>query len=162
VIPNLFELLGLRRRRYSALSAWQSTRCVDRRTDSCGLRACSYGVYYSIPNALADFLLIVDICLHFCTAYKNQKSVMIHDLAKIRRHYLGTSFPLHFVVAFPIDYIIWGVFVGSGNPTPSHTIALMRLFKLVRGIQQMRRASKASATDTKADSVRCSSSPHLM
>jgi len=140
------------------LSAWQSTRCVDGRGRA-GLRACSYGVYYHIPNALADFLLIVDICLHFCTAYKNQKSVMIHDLGKIRRHYLGTSFPLHFVVAFPVDYIIWGVFEGSGNLTPSHTIALMRLFKLVRGIKQMINTSKASATDTNADSVRPQAHP---
>lgn len=113
----------------------------------------TYGVYYAIPNSVADFLMVVDICLNFLTAYKNQKSVLVHDLGKIRRHYLGTQFPLHFVVAFPVDYIIWGVFEGSGNITPSHTIALMRLFKLVRGIREMYNKTKGNASDTKADSL---------
>ncbi len=38
-----------------------------------------------------DFLLVMDIVLQFFRAYVNKKSVLVVQLARIRRNYLGTT-----------------------------------------------------------------------
>ena len=38
-----------------------------------------------------DFLLVMDIVLQFFRAYVNKKSVLVVQLARIRRNYLGTQ-----------------------------------------------------------------------
>ena len=40
-----------------------------------------------------DFLLIMDIILQFFRAYINKKSVLVVQLGRIRRNYLGQSQP---------------------------------------------------------------------
>lgn len=36
-----------------------------------------------------DCLLVIDVILHFFRAYPNKKSVLVVELSKIRRNYLG-------------------------------------------------------------------------
>ena len=40
-----------------------------------------------------DFLLVMDIVLQFFRAYVNKKSVLVVQLARIRRNYLGNGQP---------------------------------------------------------------------
>lgn len=46
---------------------------------------------YSLGAQVLDFLLVMDIVLQFFRAYVNKKSVLVVQLARIRRNYLGTS-----------------------------------------------------------------------
>jgi len=110
------------------------------------------GQRYTALNMVADSLVFTDIVLNFLTAYKNKKSVLVYDLSKIRRHYLGSSFPVHFMVAFPVDHIIWIVFILAGHNRPNHTIAWMRTPKLLR-FWELYESQKSSASDTKADTI---------
>lgn len=45
---------------------------------------------YSLGAQVLDFLLVMDIVLQFFRAYVNKKSVLVVQLARIRRDYLGT------------------------------------------------------------------------
>ena len=38
-----------------------------------------------------DCLLVIDVILHFFRAYPNKRSVLVVELSKIRRNYLGDS-----------------------------------------------------------------------
>ena len=42
-----------------------------------------------------DFLLIMDIILQFFRAYVNKKSVLVVQLSRIRRNYLGNAAVTH-------------------------------------------------------------------
>lgn len=44
----------------------------------------------SLGVQVLDFLLVMDIVLQFFRAYVNKKSVLVVQLARIRRNYLGT------------------------------------------------------------------------
>ncbi|KAK3285457.1 hypothetical protein CYMTET_6939 [Cymbomonas tetramitiformis] len=61
--------------------------------------------YFAIAQSF-DAMLVADVAVKFCTAYKNKKSVMVVDIKRIRRHYFGTDFPKDFVCAFPMDLLI--------------------------------------------------------
>lgn len=108
--------------------------------------------WWWIMNMIVDLMLLTDIVSHFITAYKNKKSVLVYDLSKVRRHYLGTKFPIHFLVAFPTDYIVWATFSTAGLSRPNHTIAWMRVVKLLR-LMELYDHAKANASDTAADTV---------
>lgn len=64
------------------------------------------GFSYLYFSEAMDAMLVVDLILHFFTAYVNKKSLLVYDLPHIAKHYLGTTFPLDFAAAFPLDLVV--------------------------------------------------------
>ena len=64
----------------------------------CGLQKCCGAVTIAQPDIslnqaafvqVLDCLLVIDVILHFFRAYPNKKSVLVVELSKIRKNYLG-------------------------------------------------------------------------
>lgn len=49
------------------------------------------GAWYAALNLAADLLLMADVALHFFRSYVSVNSVVITNLAQIRRQYLGAA-----------------------------------------------------------------------
>ena len=75
-----------------------STSQPSRLLSSCCLKKCCRAVRVAQPDMLLipaaavqvlDCLLVIDVILHFFRAYPNKRSVLVVELSKIRRNYLG-------------------------------------------------------------------------
>ncbi|KAK3251424.1 hypothetical protein CYMTET_39234 [Cymbomonas tetramitiformis] len=88
--------------------------------------------YYAVCTPV-DLALIANVVLNFFTAYKNKKSVLVTDLSKIRRHYLGTKFTIDILCAFPLDLFLFSCTVilrGSKEDPPFELMSWLRTPKL--------------------------------
>ncbi|KAK9861698.1 hypothetical protein WJX84_004552 [Apatococcus fuscideae] len=84
---------------------------------------------YYIATTTLDSLLIADCLLYFVRAFVNTKSVLVTDLVKIRKNYLGHHFLIDVVAACPFDLLI------RGAGASLEFQAWIRGFKLLRMIR---------------------------
>lgn len=84
------------------------------------------GTWYFLWQHGMDVFLWMDIILSFFRPYINESSVLEDSLGAIRRHYLGSYFPLDLAAAFPIDLIVY-----SDGASHSY-MAWLRAFRLLR------------------------------
>ena len=108
---------------------------------------------YLVANELIDGALLLDIAVRFCTAYVNKKSVLVHDLPHIAKHYLGSQFTVDQTAAFPLDLIMWAGYRSThpGPYTPPWPfMAWLRLTKLLRVIRlyQHNRSTEDKSTNS--------------
>ena len=89
-------------------------------------RSYTLGHPYLAINVGLDLIFLFDVVTHFLRAYVNKKSVLVYDLRRIAKRYMGSSFTFDFFTACPFDLLL--ATAGAG-----HTYrAWLRLPKLLR------------------------------
>lgn len=95
-----------------------------------------WGLSYEITIVAFDLVLIVNMVVKARTGFINERSAIVADGPGIMKNYLGTSFFLDLLSAFPIDHIVLAgiAITGNANTTAggaAEFAAALRVVKLL-------------------------------